>query len=91
MNSKAEDLFVQLFCEAFGPENTDNLFVQYPFVDINGKHRYIDFTLEDQASKIAIEIDGETYHNSNKISESMSFCTRCRNRTRENVKAVMPA
>lgn len=63
VNSKAEDLFVQLFCEAFGPERADNLFVQYPFVDIYGKYRYIDFALEDQDSKIAIEIDGETYHN----------------------------
>ena len=42
VNSRAEELFVQLFCEAFGPEKTENLQVQYPCVDIYGRHRYID-------------------------------------------------
>lgn len=41
VNSCAEELFVQLFCEAFGPEKTENLQVQYPCVDIYGWHRYI--------------------------------------------------
>ena len=70
VNSRAEELFVQLFCEAFGPEKTENLQVQYPCVDIYGRHRYIDFALESPASKIAIEIDGETYHNPSKVSEN---------------------
>ena len=61
VNSCAEELFVQLFCEASGPEKTENLQVQYPCVDIYGRHRYIDFALESPESKIAIEIDGETY------------------------------
>ena len=30
----------------------------------------IDFALESPESKIAIEIDGETYHNSSKVSEN---------------------
>ena len=58
------------FCEAFGPEKTENLQVQYPCVDIYGRHRYIDFALESPESKIAIEIDGETYHNPSKVSEN---------------------
>jgi hypothetical protein len=70
VNSRAEELFVQLFCEAFGPEKTENLQVQYPCVDIYGRHRYIDFALESPEAKIAIEIDGETYHNPNKVSEN---------------------
>ena len=70
VNSRAEELFVQLFCEAFGPEKTENLQVQYPCVDIYGRHRYIDFALESAESKIAIEIDGETYHNPSKVSEN---------------------
>ena len=37
VNSRAEELFVQLFCEAFGPEKTENLQVQYPCVDIYGR------------------------------------------------------
>ena len=70
VNSRAEELFVQLFCEAFGSEKTENLQVQYPCVDIYGRHRYIDFALESPESKIAIEIDGETYHNPSKVSEN---------------------
>ena len=70
VNSRAEELFVQLFCEAFGPEKTENLQVQYPCVDIYGQHRYIDFALESPESKVAIEIDGETYHNPSKVSEN---------------------
>ena len=58
VNSRAEKLFVQL------------LQVQYPCVDIYGRHRYIDFALESPESKIAIEIDGETYHNPSKVSEN---------------------
>ena len=57
VNSRAEELFVQLFCGAFGPEKTENLQAQYPCVDIYGRHRYIDFALESPESKIAIEID----------------------------------
>lgn len=30
VNSRAEELFVQLFCEAFGPEKTENLQVRTP-------------------------------------------------------------
>lgn len=70
VNSRAEELFVQLFCEAFGPEKMENLQVQYPCVDIYGRHRYIDFALESPESKIAIEIDGETYHNPSNVSEN---------------------
>ena len=39
-------------------------------MDIYGRHRYIDFALESPESKIAIEIDGETYHNPGKVSEN---------------------
>lgn len=38
--------------------------------NIYGRHRYIDFALESPESKIAIEIDGETYHNPSKVSEN---------------------
>lgn len=59
-----------MYSEAFGPEKTENLQVQYPCVDIYGRHRYIDFALESPESQIAIEIDGETYHNPSKVSEN---------------------
>ena len=70
VNSRAEEAFVSLFCETFGPEKANNLYIQYPFVDIYGNRRYIDFALENQDMKIAIEIDGETYHNPKKVSDS---------------------
>lgn len=73
VNSKAEDLFVQLFCETFGPDKADNLYIQYPFNDIYGNHRYIDFALMAPQNKIAIEIDGETYHNPNRISDNKYY------------------
>ncbi len=70
VNSKAEDLFVQIFSEVFGPEKTADLQIQYPCVDIYGNHRYIDFAVETPDSKIAFEIDGERYHNPSKVSEN---------------------
>lgn len=73
VNSKAEDLFVQLFCEIFGPDKTENLQIQYPCIDIYGGHRFIDFALETEGTKIAIEIDGETYHNPSKVSSNKYF------------------
>ena len=73
VNSHAEDLFVELFCDTFGPEKSQYLFVQYPFVDIYGNCRFIDFALESEGEKIAIEIDGETYHNPKKISSNKYF------------------
>lgn len=68
VNSLAEDLFVEIFCDTFGPEKTQYLFTQYPMVDIYGNHRYIDFALESSDMKVAIEIDGERYHNPKMIS-----------------------
>jgi len=71
--STAEDLFVELFCDAFGPDKTQYLFIQYPFVDIYGKRRYIDFALERDGIRIAIEIDGERFHNPVKISSNKYY------------------
>lgn len=68
LGSTAEDLFIEVFCEVFGPEKANYLGIQYPFVDIYGRHRFIDFVLESAGNKIAIEIDGETYHNPSKVS-----------------------
>lgn len=70
LGSVAEDLFVDIFSDTFGPEKAGNLFVQYPFVDIYGNHRFIDFALESQELKIAIEIDGATYHDQTRISDN---------------------
>lgn len=71
--SVAEDLFVEIFCDIFGPEKTQYLSVQHPFVDIYGNRRFIDFTIESDNLKIAIEIDGEKYHNPNKVSDNKYY------------------
>ena len=41
-NSGAEEQFIQLFCDVFGPERGQYVYMQYPFVDIYGGHRTID-------------------------------------------------
>ena len=68
-NSSAEEKFVQLFCDVFGAEKGQYVYLQYPFVDIYGKHRTIDFAIKTEADKIAFEIDGETWHNTTKVSK----------------------
>lgn len=73
LGSVAEDLFIEVFCETFGPEKANNLAIQYPFVDIYGNHRFIDFALESAVEKIAIEIDGETWHNPSKVSSEKYY------------------
>lgn len=73
LGSAAEDLFIEIFMDTFGAENANYITVQYPFVDIYGNNRFIDFALESEGQKIAIEIDGETYHNPNKVSQNKYY------------------
>jgi len=73
LGSFAEDLFVELFCDTFGSEKSQYLFIQYPFTDIYGNRRYIDFALESDELKIAIEIDGERFHNPAKVSSNKYY------------------
>ncbi|MDD6827807.1 MAG: DEAD/DEAH box helicase [Oscillospiraceae bacterium] len=68
-NSSAEEKFVQIFCELFGPEKGQYVYLQYPFLDIYGKHRTIDYAVMTKDGKIAFEIDGETWHDPSKVSE----------------------
>ena len=68
-NSGAEERFIQLFCDVFGPERGQYVYMQHPFVDIYGGHRTIDFALRSSEGRIAIEIDGNQWHQPSKISE----------------------
>ena len=68
-NSSAEENFARLFCDTFGPDKEQYVYIQYPFKDIYGKNRTIDFAINCELGKIAFEIDGETWHNPAKISE----------------------
>lgn len=73
LGSAAEDLFIEIFMDTFGAEKTNYIAIQYPFTDIYGNNRFIDFALESEGQKVAIEIDGETYHNPNKVSQDKYY------------------
>lgn len=68
-NSGAEDRFIELFCEAFGAEKGQYVYLQYPMTDIYGKHRSIDFALQTPDGRVAIEVDGNTWHQPGMIGE----------------------
>ena len=68
-NSSSEERFLQLFCDTFGPEKAQYVYLQYPFLDIYGGHRTIDFAFKSSEGRIAIEIDGNTWHDPSKVSE----------------------
>ncbi len=70
VGSGAEEKFIQLFCDVFGPEKGQYVYLQYPIIDIYGKHRSIDFAVRNSSGKIAFEIDGTTWHNPASVSES---------------------
>jgi len=49
-------------CNRFGAKNIKFVIPQYPFIDSEGKNRRIDFVLIYNDKKIALEVNGETYH-----------------------------
>ena len=57
-----EDLFVDLFAQAFGPEKALFLSPQHPVTDIYGTSRFVDLALRARGEKIAFEIDGLPWH-----------------------------
>ena len=71
--SVAEDLFIDLFSEAFGAEKAGYLYSQYHFYDIYQNSRYADFVLENGARRVAIEIDDEASHNKQLISSGKFY------------------
>ena len=68
-NSGAEDRFIDLFCETFGAEKGEYVYLQYPTVDIYGNHRSIDFALKLPEGRVAIEVDGNIWHQPGIVSE----------------------
>lgn len=60
--SAPEDLFVDLFAEVFGAEKAQLLAHEYPFEDIYGKGRFIDYALRTLDARMAFEIDGLEWH-----------------------------
>lgn len=68
-NSGAEDRFIEIFCDTFGAEKGQYVYLQYPMVDIYGGHRYIDFALNMPDGRVAIEVDGNTWHEPGIVSQ----------------------
>ena len=59
----SERLFVTDFLfPLLGEENIKYVIPQYPFLDSEGKTRRIDFVLWKENKKLALEVNGETYH-----------------------------
>ena len=71
--SSAEDLFIELFSEAFGAEKAGYLYSQYHFYDIYQNSRYADFVLESGLRRVAIEIDDEASHNKQLVSSGKFY------------------
>lgn len=71
--SGAEDKFIEIFSEVFGPEKTGKLILQYGVEDIYGGARYIDFAIITDKEKVAIEIDGEGIHEPGKVSHQKYY------------------
>lgn len=67
-NSRAENLFIDLFADTFGAEKAGLLYSQYPFFDIYQNARYADFVCENGAKRVAIEIDDDASHNPRLVS-----------------------
>lgn len=71
--SAAEDLFIDLFSEAFGAERAGYLYSQYHFYDIYQNSRYADFVLENGTRRVAFEIDDETSHNKTLVASNKFY------------------
>ena len=63
ITQESERLFVREFLyPLLGSEKIKFVIPQYPFLDSTGRNRRIDFAIKTDEKKIALEVDGETYH-----------------------------
>ena len=69
---ESEKLFVRDFLfPLFGGKNIKHVIPQYPFIDSEGRSRRIDFGIVYEGTKIALEVNGETYHAEGVIAEDV--------------------
>lgn len=63
ISQESEILFVREFLfPLLGTKNMKYVLPQYPFIDSEGRSRRIDFGLVFNGKRIALEVNGETYH-----------------------------
>lgn len=72
INQESERLFLTEFLfPLLGEDNIKYVIPQYPFLDSEGRTRRIDFVLWKGEKKIALEVNGETYHAEGVISSEV--------------------
>ena len=70
ISQDSERLFVKEFLfPLLGSKKIKFVIPQYPFLDSSGRRRRIDFAIKTDDKKIALEVDGETYHAEGAISK----------------------
>jgi superfamily II DNA or RNA helicase len=62
VSSAPQDLFADLFAQAWGVEKALLLESEYPVKDFEGGSRSVDLVLRTRGEKIAFEVDGLTWH-----------------------------
>ena len=63
ITQESEILFVREFLyPILGSEKITNVIPQHPFIDSEGRNRRIDFGIIYEGKKVALEVNGETYH-----------------------------
>ena len=58
----SERLFVEEFLHPLLGDKIECIVPQQPFIDRSGKSRRIDFAYHGETSRLALEVNGETYH-----------------------------
>ncbi|MBN1225056.1 MAG: DEAD/DEAH box helicase family protein, partial [Candidatus Aminicenantes bacterium] len=67
----SEKLFVRDFLFPLLGDNIKHVIPQYPFIDSSGHSRRIDFAIIQGGQKIALEVNGETYHSEGIIANDV--------------------
>ena len=67
----SERLFVEDFLYPLIGNKIENVVPQYPFLDRTGKSRRIDFAVHGSRARLALEVNGETYHAEGIIPDAM--------------------
>ena len=71
LTQASERLFVEEFLYPLLGENIFNIQPQHPILDRTGRSRRIDFAYHGTDAKVALEVNGETYHAEGIITNEM--------------------
>lgn len=71
ISQASERLFIEEFIYPTIGSKIENIWPQHPFIDRTGKSRRIDFVYHGSKARIALEVNGETYHAEGIIPDEM--------------------